>query len=69
MENSNKIKIAFIIDTIETPSAGTEKQLLYLLNGLDRTKFKPYLVCFNESDWLLENKRQNYEFEPVPVTK
>ena len=30
------IKIGFVIDTIETPAAGTEKQLLMLLNGLDR---------------------------------
>jgi len=44
------IKIAFIIDTIETPSAGTEKQLLLLLNGLDKSRFKPYLICLHDSE-------------------
>lgn len=49
------IKIAYIIDTIETPAAGTEKQLLMLLNGLDKSKFKPYLICLRNSKWLQNN--------------
>ncbi len=53
------IKIAYIIDTLETPSAGTEKQLLYLLNGLNRDKVSPYLVCFYQSEWM---KTQTFEF-------
>ena len=56
------IKIGFVIDTIETPAAGTEKQLLMLLNGLDRTKFLPYLICLRNSDWL---KTQRFEFPVV----
>jgi glycosyltransferase involved in cell wall biosynthesis len=46
------IKIAYIIDTIATPNAGTEKQLLMLLKGLDRNFFSPYLVCLRPSEWL-----------------
>ncbi len=46
------IKIAFVIDTIESPTAGTEKQLLLLLKHLDRTKFKPYLCVLRSSQWL-----------------
>ncbi len=49
------IRIAYIIDTIETSEAGTEKQLLLLLNGLDRQKFKPYLICLRNSEWLESN--------------
>ncbi|MBU0982880.1 MAG: glycosyltransferase [candidate division Zixibacteria bacterium] len=48
------IRIAFIIDTIETPGAGTEKQLLALLHGLDRTRFEPTLVCLRPSRWLAD---------------
>lgn len=46
------IKIAFIIDTIESPTAGTEKQLLLLLTHLNREKFQPYLCVLRSSPWL-----------------
>jgi glycosyltransferase involved in cell wall biosynthesis len=57
------IKIAYIIDTIETPSAGTEQQLLMLLDNLDRQKFAPYLICLRNSR-LLES--QSFDF-PVHI--
>jgi L-malate glycosyltransferase len=50
------IKIAYIIDTINSPTGGTEKQLLILLNELDKSKFKPYLICLRNSEWLKNNK-------------
>ncbi|MDX9834476.1 MAG: glycosyltransferase [Desulfobulbus sp.] len=46
------IKIAFVIDTIESPTAGTEKQLLLLIDNLDRTRFEPYLCVLRSSKWL-----------------
>lgn len=46
------IKIAYIIDTIESPTAGTEKQLLMLIRHLDRSKFQPYLCVLRKSEWL-----------------
>ena len=46
------INIAFIIDSIETPSAGTEKQLLLLLHGIDKTRFAPHLICLYQSEWM-----------------
>lgn len=46
------IKIAFVIDTIESPTAGTEKQLLLLIEHLDRTQFQPYLCVLRSSAWL-----------------
>ena len=46
------INIVFVIDTIESPYAGTEKQLLEILGRLDRTRFRPHLVCLRNSDWL-----------------
>ncbi|MEW5803021.1 MAG: glycosyltransferase [bacterium] len=48
----SKVIIAFVIDTIESPTAGTEKQLLLLLRHLDRTRFEPYLCCLRPSKWL-----------------
>lgn len=53
------IKIAYVIDTIETPSAGTEQQLLMLLNNLDRKRFLPFLICLKDSPWL---KSQSFDF-------
>lgn len=46
------IKIAFVIDTIESPTAGTEKQLLLLIRKLDKQKFKPFLCVLKSSLWL-----------------
>ena len=48
------INIAYVIDTIATPRAGTEKQLLMLLKGLGRDRFNPTLVCLRNSEWLEE---------------
>ena len=49
------IKIAYLIDTIFSPVGGTEKQLLFLLNQLDRNKFTPILCTLTLSDWLDHN--------------
>lgn len=49
------IKIAFVIDTIESPTAGTEKQLLMLIKHLDRSRFQPYLCVLRVSEWLRQN--------------
>lgn len=55
------IRIAFIIDTIEKPTAGTEQQLLLLLKHLDRSKFEPFLCVLRTSKWLEE------EFDLCPL--
>ena len=49
------IKITYIIDTIATIGAGTENQLLMLMNEIDKTKFKPHLICLRDSEWLQNN--------------
>ncbi len=46
------IRIAYVIDSIHTPSAGTENQLLMLLHGLNRQIVQPYLICLQNSEWL-----------------
>lgn len=56
------IKIAFIIDTIATNTAGTQKQLLETIKRLNRATFEPQLICLWESPWMLQNTL------PCPVT-
>lgn len=55
------IKIAFVIDTIESPTAGTEKQLLMLIKHLDRSRFHPILCVLRSSRWLED------EFDLCPL--
>ncbi len=47
--------LAFIIDTIETPSAGSERQLLTLLSGLDPERFCTRLFVLRETDWMRQS--------------
>jgi glycosyltransferase involved in cell wall biosynthesis len=53
---NNKIRICFLIDALETSRAGTEKQLLKLMDGLQEDKYQCYLACFKNTPWLRENK-------------
>ncbi|MHA1232667.1 MAG: glycosyltransferase [Candidatus Helarchaeota archaeon] len=52
MKRTRKVKIAFIIDTIHENLGGTEKQLILLLENLNRDKFEPFLCYFRKSKWL-----------------
>jgi len=47
----NKIKIVYVIDYIVMDKAGTEKQLLGLIQRLDRNRFEPWLVCLRRTPW------------------
>ncbi|MCD6298162.1 MAG: glycosyltransferase [Deltaproteobacteria bacterium] len=49
------IPIAFVIDTIESPTAGTEKQLLRVIENIDRRQFKSLFCYLYESDWIRKN--------------
>jgi len=60
-----KVKIVFVIDSIASPTAGTEKQLLFLLKHLDRNNFEPYLCCLQSSQWL-EN---DFDICPLYIVK
>lgn len=59
--NGPMIKIAFVINTIYSPTGGTEKQLLLLLRNLDRSRFSPVLCVVHSSEWLEK------EFDLCPV--
>lgn len=44
-------RIAFLIDSYTGPWAGTERQLWYLLQHLDRERFEPHLVLLRHTDY------------------
>ena len=48
-------RVAFVIDAIESPTAGTERQLLLLIDGLDRARYQPFLCCLRPSRWLRDS--------------
>lgn len=51
-----KIKLTFIIDTLDTNLAGTENQLIKIINGVDKDRFDVELICFRDAPWLQANK-------------
>ena len=44
-------KIVFLIDSFTGPWAGTERQLWYLLQGIDRQRFEPHLFLLRHSEF------------------
>jgi L-malate glycosyltransferase len=50
-----KIRIAYLIDTISCDTAGTQKQLLGIISHIDRNIFSPYLICLWKSQWMEHN--------------
>ncbi len=51
-----KIRVAYLIDTIASCTAGTEKQLLETIKRLDHERFEPILICLHNSSWLASNR-------------
>jgi len=66
--SSDRIKIAYVIDEIRWPTAGTENQLLRLIARLDRTRFLPYLVVLRSSPFL-EHGWQECEVHSLDVRR
>lgn len=60
--SAGPLRVAFLIDTIHSPTAGTERQLLLLLEGLDRRQFEPRLYVLQNSAWL-----ENFSICPVRI--
>jgi glycosyltransferase involved in cell wall biosynthesis len=53
---ASMIRVAFVVETIERPTAGMEKQVLQLLHRLNRDEFEPTLICLHDSDWLRQQR-------------
>ncbi|MBY6032518.1 glycosyltransferase [Marinobacter daepoensis] len=49
------VPILYVIDSFKNPHAGTEGQLYQLVQGLDRSRFSPHLLVFQDSAYLQEN--------------
>jgi glycosyltransferase involved in cell wall biosynthesis len=50
-----KIRVAYLIDTINSAAAGTEKQLIETIKRIDRRRFDPMVICLYGSKWLERN--------------
>jgi len=48
---TRRIRITYVIDVLDTDLAGTESQLIMLINGLDKTRFEVRLLCFQDHPW------------------
>jgi glycosyltransferase involved in cell wall biosynthesis len=55
---NNRIKIAYIIDFLDTNMAGTENQLIKMINGIDQNKFTVHLICLFNHPWFEKNAAQ-----------
>jgi len=53
--NGEMIRVCYVIDTINSPTAGTEIQLLRLIKHLNKDHFHPYLCILHSSPWLKES--------------
>ncbi len=62
------IKIAYVIDWIYSPYGGTERQLLMLLNGLNRKLFLPHLIYLRDTDYL-SNTKFDFPLTKIPIKK
>ena len=49
--NLPRIPICYVIPSIDTPNAGTERHLLQLVRSLDREAFDPLLIVLRHSPW------------------
>ena len=60
---SRKLRVCFLIDSISSPTAGSERQLLMLLKGLDRREFDPRLCVLQDSEWI----RRSFDLCPIHI--
>src|SRR5262245_50835000 len=48
-------KIMYLVDHYDGPQAGTEGQLLLLLQHLDRSRYEPTMTVLNRSEYIERN--------------
>jgi len=53
---TRRIRITYVIDVLDTDLAGTESQLIMLINGLDKTRFEVNLLCFQNHPWFQQHR-------------
>lgn len=52
---SRKLTVTYMIDVLDTDLAGTENQLIKLINGLDKNRFRVRLLCLSDHPWFRAN--------------
>ncbi|MFO1435824.1 MAG: glycosyltransferase [Gammaproteobacteria bacterium] len=52
----SRIRVAYLIDTIEPNFGGTETQLVRLIERIDRRRIEPVLCFLRDSQWFQENR-------------
>lgn len=55
-EMKKRIKIAYLVDTIGTSTAGTEKQLLEIARRINSKEIEIIFICLYQSNWLKQNQ-------------
>jgi len=58
MSKKRKIKIIYCIDFLRTEHAGTESQLLKIIDRIDKEIFDVRLVCLETNDWIIKNRSE-----------
>ncbi len=61
--------IVFLIDSFTGPWAGTERQLWYLLEGIDRRRFEPQLFLLRHSEYSLSAQSWPCPVQVIGVSK
>lgn len=51
-----KTRLTYIIDFLDTNLAGTENQLIKMINGVDKDRFEVELILFRDHPWFQANK-------------
>lgn len=51
-----KIKIAFVLDQIDYQMGGTERQILLLLDNIDKSIFDVHLCFFKNTQWIINHQ-------------
>ena len=63
-KNDKRIRIAYFIDSIND-IAGTEKQLVFLINNLDRKKIVPYLFCLRKPSAVFNRNKLKADYYEI----
>lgn len=67
MNNLKPINVLFLINTLS--SGGTERQLVELLNSLDQTKIKPYLLYYLDGHYYKNDLHKSISIFYLPKRK
>lgn len=51
-QSSAPLRVAYLIDSVDGDVTGTERQLLAMIERIDRAHVVPQLICLRESAWL-----------------